>query len=330
MKNINPIYLSSTLALLLMTPATNAAIGVLENPQNGLSAAELFLSVYDSSTGASYTRDLGITAAANNLDTFEFSLAPDALYQSTFANSDAADMRYAVTALASPFFDFSVQVWTTSNDGNVAFPTLPSVTLNAIFNGVGSYIDAVNLAASSTDVAENLSTVIFDTTNAGHYANPTSFNESLASAVVFNTGAPIGTPLAFHFLDEDVFTGNPNVFNFSPVWTLATDGTLTYAMVSNTDTDNDGVSDLTDNCTLTVNTDQTDGDSDGFGNACDTDLNNDCVTNVIDLGLLRQRFFTADAAADFNADGTVNFADLGIFRLNFLLPPGPSSTATCN
>ncbi|MFK7889013.1 MAG: thrombospondin type 3 repeat-containing protein [Gammaproteobacteria bacterium] len=89
------------------------------------------------------------------------------------------------------------------------------------------------------------------------------------------------------------------------------------------DTDGDGVSDLDDNCTLVVNADQTDSDTDGYGNACDSDLNNDCIVNVIDLGLLRSVFFTADANADFNGDGVVNVIDLGILRTQFFGEPGP-------
>ena len=97
----------------------------------------------------------------------------------------------------------------------------------------------------------------------------------------------------------------------------------TESVAGGIDTDGDGVVDSLDNCLLVNNPLQGDGDADGFGNACDTDLNNDLVTNVVDLGLLRDRFFTADAAADFNEDGVVNVVDLGILRLAFFQPPGP-------
>ncbi|MFK7888228.1 MAG: hypothetical protein AB8G16_15310 [Gammaproteobacteria bacterium] len=89
------------------------------------------------------------------------------------------------------------------------------------------------------------------------------------------------------------------------------------------DSDADGVSDALDNCVEVPNAAQVDADGDGFGNRCDPDLNNDNVVNVIDLGLLRTRFFTADAVADFNVDGVVNVIDLGILRSYFFLPPGP-------
>ncbi|MFK7887780.1 MAG: spondin domain-containing protein [Gammaproteobacteria bacterium] len=95
------------------------------------------------------------------------------------------------------------------------------------------------------------------------------------------------------------------------------------------DSDTDSVGDDVDNCTAVANTDQTDGNGDGFGNACDADLNDDCTVNVVDLGLLRSAFFSSDPVADLNADGVVNVVDLGLMRTAFFGPPGPSATASC-
>ncbi|MFK8015844.1 MAG: alkaline phosphatase D family protein [Gammaproteobacteria bacterium] len=90
------------------------------------------------------------------------------------------------------------------------------------------------------------------------------------------------------------------------------------------DTDLDGVINDLDNCQTTPNAQQIDSDADGFGNACDADLNNDCQVNVADLGLLRSVFFSDNANADLNGDGIVNAADIGLFRLRFFDAPGPS------
>jgi hypothetical protein len=101
--------------------------------------------------------------------------------------------------------------------------------------------------------------------------------------------------------------------------------------VSEPDTDEDGVIDALDSCINVANPGQEDSDGDGYGNACDADINNDCVVNFLDLGQLRSGFFGTDAVLDFNGDGAVNFLDLGIMRQVFFGAPGPSGlTTTCD
>ncbi len=96
------------------------------------------------------------------------------------------------------------------------------------------------------------------------------------------------------------------------------------------DADGDGVMNVMDNCLEANNADQNDSNGDGFGNLCDTDLNGDCSTNAIDLGLLKLVFFSADVDADFNGDGAVNAIDLGIVKSRFFGAPGPSyQTLSC-
>ncbi len=90
------------------------------------------------------------------------------------------------------------------------------------------------------------------------------------------------------------------------------------------DSDDDGRDDFADNCSLIPNADQRDTDEDGFGNVCDTDLDNSGITNAVDLGLFKAVFFTADPDADFNGDGIVNVLDLGTLKAGFFQAPGPS------
>jgi hypothetical protein len=83
-----------------------------------------------------------------------------------------------------------------------------------------------------------------------------------------------------------------------------------------------------DNCTLVPNLDQRDTDNDGYGNICDGDFNNDGTTNPLDLGLMKNVFFTqGDLPEDLNGDGFVNTIDLGLMKQLFFQPPGPSCVA---
>lgn len=94
------------------------------------------------------------------------------------------------------------------------------------------------------------------------------------------------------------------------------------------DSDGDGVIDTSDNCTLIANADQRDTNADGYGNACDPDLDNNGVVNFADISLWVPFFNTATAGdADFNGDGAANFGDFAIIREFFLQPPGPSGVA---
>ncbi|MEO1573592.1 MAG: alpha-1,6-glucosidase domain-containing protein, partial [Pseudomonadota bacterium] len=89
------------------------------------------------------------------------------------------------------------------------------------------------------------------------------------------------------------------------------------------DADADAVLDGADNCVFAANSDQLDTNGDGIGNACDADLDNNCVVNVVDLGLLRAAFFSTPGSpnwnpdADLTGDGVVNVLDLGRVRARF-------------
>ncbi|MEO1576601.1 MAG: thrombospondin type 3 repeat-containing protein, partial [Pseudomonadota bacterium] len=110
-----------------------------------------------------------------------------------------------------------------------------------------------------------------------------------------------------------------------PLATLAATITLLLAPAAmGMDTDGDGVDDAADNCIEHANADQRDSNGDGFGNRCDADFNGDLITNVVDLGVMRSVFFSANEDADLDGDGMVNFIDLGILRTLFFQAPGPA------
>lgn len=108
---------------------------------------------------------------------------------------------------------------------------------------------------------------------------------------------------------------------------VSTNISTTYARwtIQAMDSDGDDVDDNADNCSLESNIEQTDIDSDGLGNACDPDFNNDCIVNFLDYSQMTDNFLSTNSPLyDLNNDGVVNFIDIATFSSFFLMPPGPS------
>ena len=102
-----------------------------------------------------------------------------------------------------------------------------------------------------------------------------------------------------------------------------------YEYSAGPDSDQDGIVDEIDNCTLVANPTQCDSDRDGYGNDCDGDLNNNVFTNGQDTTLFRAQLGKPGIAstfnrADLNCNGFVNGQDFTLFRQLLGLPPGPS------
>ena len=133
------------------------------------------------------------------------------------------------------------------------------------------------------------------------------------------TAGMVGKLLQFGFTNTSTDFDETGVFydnlDFNP---------LTGCVGNGTDTDGDGVDDNCDNCEAVANAGQEDADSDGFGNICDGDFNNDCAVNGLDLGIFKGAFFSMDPLTDMNSDGAVNGLDLGLFKSAFFGSPGPN------
>lgn len=108
---------------------------------------------------------------------------------------------------------------------------------------------------------------------------------------------------------------------------MSTSYTLAAGFETPPDTDADMVKDFMDNCIEIMNANQLDTNSDGYGNVCDPDYNNDGTIDFLDLGIIKAGFFGSDPDIDLNGDNFVDFLDLGILKSMFFGMPGPSGIA---
>ncbi len=96
------------------------------------------------------------------------------------------------------------------------------------------------------------------------------------------------------------------------------------------DSDNDGITDTCDNCTLVKNPDQSESDGDLYGDACDGDFNNQ--GNNVDFGdysIFLGLIGSTGPLGDFNRSTSpgVDFGDYSILLGMIGNPPGPSGLA---
>ncbi len=100
------------------------------------------------------------------------------------------------------------------------------------------------------------------------------------------------------------------------------------------DTDSDGHTDPCDNCLVVANVSQTDADSDGCGNVCDADFNNDGTVGGADFASFAGAWASSSLLHDIGLtdppqpDGTVGGADFANFAAQWGGSPGPSGTTS--
>jgi hypothetical protein len=98
------------------------------------------------------------------------------------------------------------------------------------------------------------------------------------------------------------------------------------------DSDSDGFSDVFDNCSLVPNPTQCDADSDGYGNHCDCDYDQDNICAGSDFLILGTWFGQtvppAPGDVDQDCDGIVAGSDFLLFGAGFGSPPlnGPGTS----
>lgn len=81
-------------------------------------------------------------------------------------------------------------------------------------------------------------------------------------------------------------------------------------------------SDLDDNAM------DSDADSDGYGNSCDSDFNNNGLIDPADVSLLKTRLGSATSPEqDMNGNGLVDPAEFSFLKADLGQPPGPSCCA---
>lgn len=103
------------------------------------------------------------------------------------------------------------------------------------------------------------------------------------------------------------------------------------------DSDSDGVENAFDNCLSVSNTNQTDTDHNGCGNACTVlcNFNGDASAGTPDYILIGMNFgmaVTPNTNGDCNGDGAVGAADILQMGMEFGMSNGPSgiTSAQCN
>ncbi|MEO0421179.1 MAG: integrin alpha [Pseudomonadota bacterium] len=119
---------------------------------------------------------------------------------------------------------------------------------------------------------------------------------------------------------DDLTIGAPNAFTAGAA----------FVLYGRADSDADGIADRLDNCIDVPNGDQRDTNGDGYGNACDADLDDDCIVLAQDWFIMRDVLGTDDGDADLDGNGVVDIGDALTLFQRRLQPPGPSGVSdTC-
>lgn len=204
----------------------------------GSGNGELMLSVYDTSTLTSYTRDLGITMndfIANGNTTNQF-FAANSLLTSNF-NLGSSNVRWNVAALDITGSGLNGMRFLSTTNASLA--TVKTTTNSAATGGmknVENYVNAVN-GSIDTNTAVNSSYV---NTSANGYAYfDAGFKKDWLGNAKFDSTALVGQSLGFFYITPSNTSGLSKVAatQFAGTlgnakWTLGANGDLSYKVAS--------------------------------------------------------------------------------------------------
>ena len=143
-----------------------------------------------------------------------------------------------------------------------------------------------------------------------------------------------GVPAAEAYYRSIPYLGWMSIYVGDPLMTVPESS---IPKIEPEDLDGDGVANGTDNCVAIPNPEQRDTDTDGFGNLCDADVDNDGIVTTswgqlfpsslrgdLELIALSEREGHYDEDHDLDGDGDVDAGDVSIAHLYLFQPPGPS------
>lgn len=247
--------------------------------------------------------------------------------QSTYRRSTALnrEFRRGFLEFSIPDFDGSLESATlvlTEQRATSSFPQPPDI------HELGSYdadlvVDTSDYDVSTSPVAE------FETDS---NLEEQSFSFVITALVNQYKGRKLGLRIKLsvgpdYFGEGFLGTGIQSGSQGSPARIILVRSNTTEQLPP--DSDQDGILDTDDNCTLVPNPGWCDSDEDGYGNFCDGDLTNDGITNGRDVVILRNLLGTETpgpwfSSGDLNCDGAVDYFDPIVLRQLLGQPPGPS------
>jgi len=237
---------------------------------------------------------------------------------------NTAPTKGTATVVGSPGNAAGIHINYTGNAGATGTDSFIYIVTSGTTTTTGTVIVTLrNLGGARDDVATTQRNEPVTIDVAG---NDPGFNSSRQLGLYINplNGSATVVGSAIRYAPNPEFVGTDTFKYIIDDGTHVGIATVTVQVID--DGDHDGIADAVDNCLGRANADQRDTDGDGYGNACDADLDNSGTVNFGDLAIFHRKFGTADPDADFDGNGAVNFADLATFRALFGKPPGPAGT----